>query len=204
MQPQEAAAGVGDSACLQDRDALATLESQSLSNCDEERLDRARQEHNLCFGIVGWTQNKERVRNLLNSFFHSVNRTGLYSFLTRARVTFRSTTSETVRENRIGMATLLCTFPNVPASGNRLSQRQFLSVKQPLPTEIQLRITATAQPNSPVKKRTSSTRIASTARLKAILRPFYTATSTIGETAHHLYRMPNVNRPRNFSSRQTP
>lgn len=68
----------------------------------------------------------------------------------------------------------LAQFLRVPCSSSS-SQRQFSSVKQPLPTEIQLRITATAQPNSPVKNMTSTTRIANTANLKAMIGPFYSA-----------------------------
>jgi hypothetical protein len=155
--------GIRNSVRLRDCDAPAMLESQSMSISDEERLDLARQENNLCFGIVRRARNEERIRNQLDSSPYPVERIGGTDFLTDSGIFADSATSEK-NESTAEMLQL----PMVPHSG-RLSTSQFLSVKQPLPTEIQLRTTAAAQPISPVKNTTSSTRIANTANLIAML-----------------------------------
>ena len=110
-----------------------------------------------------------------------------------------SATSKTINQWKPQSTDALGESRKVPRSG-RLGQRQFLSVKQPVPTEIQLRITTTAQPNNPVKNVYSTTRIASTANLGAMNGPFYSATSRSKPAALNRYRPPAANRAWNSSS----
>lgn len=106
----------------------------------------------------------------MKSPFRSIKRTHRDGSLAHTDIFTSVATSGTIKRERKS-TDAFGHFPGV-LRPRRMSGRQFLSVKQPLPTEIQLRITVTAQPNSPTKNMTSSTRIANTANLKAMIGPF--------------------------------